>query len=78
MEFVNALPFLKRVQEGSEGPHVDRGRPENSFLLKKLMAPDLGEGNRMPLAAVALSEDRIAAIREWQDDEEQLVAKIFS
>ncbi len=44
---------------------VDRGRPENSFLLKKLMAPDLGEGNRMPLAAEALSEDRIAAIREW-------------
>ncbi|MCZ6602288.1 MAG: hypothetical protein O6952_04715, partial [Planctomycetota bacterium] len=44
---------------------VDPGRPENSFLLKKLIGPDLGEGNRMPLAAQALSDAKITALREW-------------
>ncbi|MBI4585669.1 MAG: hypothetical protein HY717_16785 [Planctomycetes bacterium] len=44
---------------------VDAGRPENSFLLKKLVQPGPGEGNRMPLSLRALSEDRIQAIREW-------------
>ncbi|MBI4602590.1 MAG: hypothetical protein HY721_11580 [Planctomycetes bacterium] len=45
---------------------VDPGKPENSFLLKKLTAPGPGEGNRMPSSSSSpLPERAIAAIREW-------------
>ncbi len=45
---------------------VDPGRPENSFLLKKLTEPGEGEGNRMPAnSPLPLPETTLAAIREW-------------
>ncbi len=45
---------------------VDPGRPESSFLLRKLVGPGPGEGNRMPAnSSVGLSETAIAGIREW-------------
>ncbi|HZN60115.1 MAG TPA: c-type cytochrome domain-containing protein [Planctomycetota bacterium] len=45
---------------------VDPGKPENSFLLKKLSGPGPGEGNRMPANSTSpLSDATIAAIREW-------------
>jgi mono/diheme cytochrome c family protein len=45
---------------------VDAGVPDNSFLLRKLIAPGPGEGNRMPATSPdPLSDDTIQAIREW-------------
>jgi hypothetical protein len=45
---------------------VDPGKPENSFLLKKLIGPGPGEGNRMPAnSSTGLSQATIDAIREW-------------
>jgi len=45
---------------------VDPGKPENSFLLKKLGVPGPGEGNRMPAnSSQPLSEATVSAIREW-------------
>ncbi|MCZ6793227.1 MAG: dockerin type I domain-containing protein [Planctomycetota bacterium] len=45
---------------------VDPGTPDNSFLLKKLLGPGPGEGNRMPAnSATPLSDAAIGAIREW-------------
>ena len=45
---------------------VDPGKPETSFLLKKLAVPGPGEGNRMPASSSSpLSDNVINAIREW-------------
>jgi hypothetical protein len=45
---------------------VDPGRPETSFLLRKLAQPGPGEGNRMPSNTNRpLSEATVALIREW-------------
>lgn len=45
---------------------VEAGKPETSFLLKKLMAPGPGEGIRMPASSSSpLSDNTINAIREW-------------
>ena len=45
---------------------VEAGKPDTSFLLKKLASPGAGEGNRMPAnSSTPLSEATIAAIREW-------------
>lgn len=45
---------------------VDPGKPDTSFLLKKISAPGPGEGNRMPAnSSIGLSQSAISAIREW-------------
>ncbi len=45
---------------------VEPGNSDKSFLLKKLMSPGPGEGNRMPNNSPApLSGATIGAIREW-------------
>ena len=45
---------------------VDPGKPETSFLLKKLISPGPGEGNRMPASSSRpLPDGMIAGIREW-------------
>ena len=45
---------------------VDAGIPENSFLLRKLIEPGPGEGNRMPSTTPQpLSDATLQAIREW-------------
>jgi hypothetical protein len=44
---------------------VDPGRPENSFLLVKLLGPPDGQGGRMPLVGDPLSADQIDLIRGW-------------
>ncbi|MGH9363414.1 MAG: hypothetical protein ACRD2T_16010 [Thermoanaerobaculia bacterium] len=45
---------------------VDAGRPENSFLLKKITVPGPGEGNKMPSnSSIGLSDAVVAAVREW-------------
>lgn len=45
---------------------VDPGNPDNSFLLRKLMGPGPGEGNRMPAnSSTPLSERTIGAVRDW-------------
>ncbi len=45
---------------------VDPGNPDNSFLLRKLIGPGPGEGNRMPAnAATPLSDAVTGAVREW-------------
>ncbi len=45
---------------------VDPGKPDKSFLLKKLTEPGPGEGNRMPLnSPVPLSDPTVRALREW-------------
>ena len=45
---------------------VAPGDPDRSFLLRKLVGPGPGEGNRMPLSSPdPLSDETIAAIRSW-------------
>ena len=45
---------------------VDPGDPGNSFLLRKLIGPGPGEGNRMPAnSSTPLSERTIGAVRDW-------------
>jgi hypothetical protein len=45
---------------------VEPGKPEKSFLVKKLTSPGPGEGNRMPASSsTPLSVDVINGIREW-------------
>jgi hypothetical protein len=44
---------------------VDRGRPENSFLLVKLLGPPKAQGSRMPLGGDPLRADQIDLIRRW-------------
>ncbi len=45
---------------------VDAGKPDNSFLLRKLGQPGPGEGSRMPASsAEPLPADVVNAIREW-------------
>ena len=44
---------------------VQPNRPENSFLLTKLMGPEHDEGQRMPRDGGKLHPDKIEAIRKW-------------
>ena len=45
---------------------VDPGKPENSFLLTKLISPIAQEyGTRMPLGSGVLHDGKIDAIRKW-------------
>ncbi len=45
---------------------VDPGSPDNSFLLRKLIGPGPGEGNRMPAnSSTPVSDGVIGAVREW-------------
>ena len=45
---------------------VDPGTPDNSFLLRKLIGPGPGEGNRMPAnSSTPLSDSAIGAVRDW-------------
>ena len=44
---------------------VDPTRPDNSFLLIKLVGPPLGAGGRMPLVGGFLSAEEIDAVRRW-------------
>lgn len=44
---------------------VDPGQPGNSFLVRKVTAPGLGEGARMPLTGEPLSADEVERIRAW-------------
>ena len=45
---------------------VDPGNPDNSFLLRKLLAPGPGEGNRMPAnSSTPLSDRTVGAVRDW-------------
>lgn len=45
---------------------VDPGKPDNSFLLTKLVGPTSAElGERMPFGAGKLHKGKIAAIRTW-------------
>jgi len=45
---------------------VDPGTPDNSFLLRKLIEPGPGEGNRMPAnSPTPLSDATLQAVREW-------------
>jgi hypothetical protein len=64
-ELVGVVPF-NSVAQAAGMLLVDPGRPENSFLLRKLTQPRPGEGNRMPAnSPVPLSDATIAGIREW-------------
>lgn len=44
---------------------VDPGNPENSFLLTKLIGPDLNQGSRMPFGGGMIHQGKIDAIRTW-------------
>lgn len=44
---------------------VDAERPENSFLLTKLLGPPPGQGSRMPLALDPLDPSQIDLVRRW-------------
>jgi hypothetical protein len=45
---------------------VDPGNPDNSFLLRKLLGPGPGEGNRMPAnSSTPLSDRVVGAVRDW-------------
>lgn len=44
---------------------VDPGRPDNSFLLTKIIAPRPEHGSRMPLNRPALAAEDIDLIRRW-------------
>ena len=62
---VGVAPF-NQVARTSGLLRVAPGRPENSFLLRKLTGPGPGEGNRMPAnSPVPLSDATVSAIREW-------------
>lgn len=41
---------------------VDAGRPENSFLLIKLLGPPAGAGSRMPLLGGFLTNEQVEAV----------------
>lgn len=41
------------------------GKPDSSFLLRKVVGPGPGEGTRMPDGLGALEQTSIDAIREW-------------
>jgi hypothetical protein len=44
---------------------IDRNRPENSFLLTKLIQPKQGHGDRMPRDTGKLNPGKIEAIQKW-------------
>ena len=44
---------------------VEPGDPESSYLVHKIEARDGIVGDRMPPGGAALTEDEIAAIRDW-------------
>lgn len=44
---------------------VDPSRPENSFLLVKLLGPPPGQGGRMPLVGDPLDAEQVELIRAW-------------
>ena len=44
---------------------VDPGRPDNSFLLIKLVGPPLGAGSRMPLLGDPLDAGQIQLVADW-------------
>jgi mono/diheme cytochrome c family protein len=46
---------------------VDPGQPDNSFLVRKVTAPGLGEGSLMPLSGEPLSAAEVERIRAWID-----------
>lgn len=61
---VNATPTtLAAVEKGMK--LVVPGKPDSSFLLRKLTGPDAIEGERMPSSNEALSSQQIEAIRTW-------------
>lgn len=61
---VNATPTtLAAINKGMK--LVVPGKPDSSFLLTKLIAPEPIEGERMPSSNEALSSQQINAIRTW-------------
>ncbi|MFA5833247.1 MAG: hypothetical protein WDA22_07200 [Bacteroidota bacterium] len=50
------LPPFYRVKPNS---------PDSSFLYIKITSPGQGQGDRMPQAGISLSQNEIAAIRQW-------------
>jgi hypothetical protein len=64
-ELVGVEPFTETARAAGM-KLVDPGRPENSFLLKKLGQPGPGEGARMPQSAPEPLPDAVVnAVREW-------------
>lgn len=61
---VNATPTtLAAIEKGMK--LVVPGKPDSSFLLTKLIAPEAVEGERMPSSNESLSSQQIQAIRTW-------------
>lgn len=46
-------------------PHIDPGRPDNSYLIQSLLGTPGIEGSPMPLGRPPLSPSRIETIRAW-------------
>lgn len=74
LSLVTANAYGELVNVAAEGADVKGkglirvvpGKPEQSFLIKKLTGPGPGEGNRMPdVAGQVLNEEKIEAIRQW-------------
>jgi hypothetical protein len=63
-DLVNVVPAATLAAQAGR-LRVDPGRPENSFLLIKLINPPPGTGSPMPLEGVPLSADDIEAVRAW-------------
>jgi len=65
-ESLVSMPTFNGVARESGKLRVDPGKPDNSFLLTKLIEPGPGEGNRMPTnTSEPLPDATIAGIREW-------------
>lgn len=63
-QLVGVAPMIEAAHAAGQ-LRVDPGRPENSFLLVKLLGPPLGQGSRMPLVGPPLSEEEIQLVRDW-------------
>lgn len=60
------------LSEGSDEEYlVDPGNPDNSFLITKVADPNLDihiDGKMMPYQPPRLSEEELAAVRQWIED----------
>lgn len=63
-QLVNVVPSVPLAAQAGQ-LRVDPGRPENSFLLIKLVGPPLGAGSRMPLLGDPLDAGEIQLVADW-------------
>jgi len=63
-QLVGVAPMVEAANATGQ-LRVDAGRPENSFLLVKLLGPPLGQGSRMPLIGPPLTDEEVALVRAW-------------